>query len=152
MNSYSKQLGAAIISYKIKSDITKFLKKNNKFLVRPGHLSDIEPQDQEHEHAEGQQIVDVVVVMCLGHLQYFTNGVGKHGMRGVEMIIHVLKKLILLIHLHPNIDRERFKSRDLAFQLALQLLISLLQCFIPHEPLGMVVPPVSPIHDYDLEA
>ena len=66
-------------------------------------LSDVQPEDEEHEHAEAKQIVDVVFVIRLGQLENLADGVGEHGMCGVKLIIHRPQELVLLLHLRPYV-------------------------------------------------
>ena len=66
-------------------------------------LSYVNPKNKEHKHTEGQEIVNIIFVIGLGKSQDLPDGVGEHGVGGVELVVHLLQELVVLLHLGPNV-------------------------------------------------
>ena len=62
-----------------------------------------DPKNQEDKQTKAQEIVNVVVMMCLGHLDDLSNGTREERMSRVKMVIHSFKHFILFIYLRLRI-------------------------------------------------
>ena len=104
---------------------------------------------QQLPHLDGENMITVIRTI----LPDLPDGVLDDGAGAVEAVVHIPEQLVLLLELQPDVDGEGLEGADLALQLALHLLVLILQGFVTHEgrALGRGVP-VRPVGHNALQA
>merc|ERR1719154_182415 len=107
-----------------------------KVLVQKLHLEMLEHEEPEHEEdedAEEEEVVDVVVAVRLQQLPDLADGVGDDGARVVKAVVNFPYKLLLFLELIADVDGEVLELVHLATELALHLLVGVLQGLVAQE-------------------